>query len=173
MSAPNENSYGDLEGVGALTPKFSGAASDFAETTRPTDDFVVKWIDQISSLVNSILARAGFTTPIDQVNAVDVTRQCAFFVEQEVASIVEGLNGFGRFGPTAKKGGAKGRFALLVEDVEAFIEANAIGFERLGATRAEGQASGIAFRDTDESGTEISPIFQREGFGNIFQNWDT
>ncbi len=170
MPAPNENSYGDLEGVGALTPKFSGTAGDFATTTRPSDDFVIRFIDQISSLVNSILARFGFEIPVDNQ---DVRRACEFFVEQEVASIVEGLNGFGRFGPTAKKGGAKGRFALMVEDVQAFVEANQIGFDRLGATRAQAQAAGIAFRMTDESGDEIEPIFQREAFGNAFENWDT
>lgn len=169
MAAPADNSYGDLEGVGALTPKFSGTESDFADTTRPTDVFVIKFIDQVSSLCNSILARFGFAIPASQP---DVVQQMAFFVEQEVAAIVEGLNGFGRFGPSAKKGGAKGRFALLVEDVEAFIEANAIGFERLGEARAEAQASGIAFRDTDASGDPVFPIFQREGFGNTFEDWD-
>ncbi len=169
MAAPDLNSYGDLEGVGALTPKFSGVADDFAETTRPTDDFVIRFIDQTSALVNSILARFGFEIPVDNQ---DVRRTLQFFVEQEVASIVEGLNGFGRFGPTAKKGGAKGRFALLVEDVEAFIEANQIGFDRLGATRAQAAAAGIAFRSADESGNEIEPIFQREAFGNSFENWD-
>ena len=169
MAAPDGNSYGDLEGVGALVPNYSGLESNFEDTTRPTDDFVIKFIDQVSALVNSILARVGFTIPATQD---DVRRQCAFFVEQEVASIVEGLNGFGRFGPTTKREGPRGRFALMVEDVEAFIEANAIGFERLGETRSSGQASGIGFRQFDDSGNEIEPLFQREAFQNMVKDWD-
>ena len=170
MTAPDVKSYGSLEGVGALVPKWSGTNGDFADTTRPTDDFVVRWIDQISGLVNTILAEAGFAIPIDEEQ---VRFQCAFFVEQEVAAIVEGVNGFGRFGPQAKSGGKKGRFALLVEDVEAFVMANKTGFQRLGAARSQDEAESIGYRDTDESGDAVSPIFQREAFGNAFPDWDT
>ncbi len=169
MAGPSDNSYGSLAGVGVLVPKWSGTAGDFADTTRPSDASVINWIDQISGLVNSILSQVGFEVPVDQN---DVVLQLRFFVEQEVAAIVEGINGFGRFGPQAKSGGKKGRFALLVEDVESFIMANATGFERLGASREYDEAESIGYRGTDASGDETFPIFQREAFGNAFDNWD-
>lgn len=30
----------------------------------------------------------------------------------------------------------------------------------------------IGYRDTDNSGEDVSPIFQRESFGNKFKDWD-
>ena len=162
------NSYGTLAGVGVLVPKWSDDGA-FANSTRPVFGTVENWINQISGLVNSMLAQAGFTVPITDT---DVKDQMIFFVEQEVAAVVEGINGFGRFGPTSKTGGRKGRFALLVEDVQTFIEAHKAGMESLGADRATNEADAIGFLETDQSGDEVAPIFQREAFGNSFRDWD-
>jgi len=170
MATPRDDSYGTLNGVGMLVPKHSGTEQDFRDTTRPTDDHVVRWLDQISQLCNSMLAKEGFAVP---ATAKMVKMQLDFFVEQEVASMVEGINGFGRFGPTAKKGGSKGRFALLVEDVQEFIEHNSVGWERLGTEREVSLAENIAYKESDNSGDSLSPIFQREAFGNVFQDWDS
>jgi hypothetical protein len=30
----------------------------------------------------------------------------------------------------------------------------------------------IAYRDTDESGSEVVPLFQRKAFGDVTINWD-
>ncbi len=162
------NSYGTTAGTAALVPRWA-SAGDFTTSTRPTLAQVEAWIDQISGLLNAMLARAGFTIPITDD---DVKDALDLFVNQEAAAMADGVNGSGKFGPTAKAVGKQGRFNILMGDVQDFIEAYAVGFERLGAKRTETIAGGIGYRGTDESGDEIHPVFQREGFGNAFENWD-
>lgn len=162
-------SYGSLAGVAALVPRYVSRAGTFDDTTRPNGTQVVGLIDQVSGIIDAILAQNGFATPV--TNAA-VKRALDLFLNQEVAAIIEGINGSGRFGPTTKTGGRRGRFALIFEDVEMFVEANVLGFERMGAERSYGEASGIGYRGTDEKGDDIYPIRQRKEFGNIFDNWD-
>ena len=163
------NSYGDTGEIAALVPRYDNGSAVFDTTTRPTLLHVESLVDQISSLVNAMLSECGFTIPVDQS---DVVLSLDFFVNQEVAAIAEGINGSGRFGPTSKGLKARGRFALIVEDVKNFIDSNKIGFERLGAARPSDLVNSIDFRDTDNSGDSIFPIFQREGYGNKFKDWD-
>ena len=168
--AINANSYGTLEGTGALVPKLSGGASDFASTTRPTSTHVEKWIDEVSSILNGILSQFGFAIPVTQEDAV---RALTMFVEEEVAAFVSGVNGSGRFGPTAKGKTLGGRFTLILVDVKAYVKDMAVGLERMGAERSYSVVAGLTYRDTDESGNPTHPIFQREAFGNLFTDWDS
>lgn len=163
------NSYGSVAGVGVLVPRWSGAAGDFADTTRPTATTVEGWIDEVSAILNSVLAQNGFTVPVTQSDAL---LMLGSFVNEEAAAIVEGINGAGRFGPTGKKPGKQGRFALMLADVEGFIGANARGLEQLGAARPNSITASIAYRSVDESGNATAPLFQREAFGNTFKDWD-
>lgn len=163
------NSYGTLEGVGALVPNWSGGGSDFANTTRPTATQVETWIDQVSAILNGILSQFGFAIPVTQEDAV---RALTMFVEEEVAAFVNGVNKSGRFGPTAKGKTVGGRFRLVLEDVKGYVEAMAVGLERLGASRTYNAVAGLDFRDTDESGNPTHPIFQRAAVGNSFIDWD-
>lgn len=163
--------YGSKAGIGALVPQFSGTNQDFADTTRPTDTQVDLLLTQISGMVNSILAQAGFETPI--TTPTDVNAAIDAFVDQEIADIVAGMNSAGRFGPSSKQIQKTGRLRMVLEDIQAFVEGSAVGFERLGATRTYQQADSIGYRGEDESGDEISPLFQREAFGNVPKDWDT
>lgn len=165
----NVNSYGSLEGTGALVPKWSGGGSDFSTTTRPTAAQVEIWIDQVSSILNGILSTAGFAIPVSQADAV---RALTMFVEEEVAAFVNGVSGSGRFGPTAKGKTVGGRFRLVLEDVKGYVEAMAVGLERLGASRTYNAMAGLDYRDTDESGEATFPLFQRERFGETFADMD-
>lgn len=162
-----DNSYGSVAGVAVLCPKWSG--TNFAATTRPVLATVESWIDSVSSMLNSFLAEAGFTIPVAEG---DVTRALDMFVNEEVTALVLGVNGSGRFGPTSKAVGKKGRYSLMLDDVKAFVEGNKAGFQRLGAARSQDLTSGVGFRDTDEGGDATSPIFQRGAFGNVFTDWD-
>lgn len=168
--ALDPNSYGTVTGVAALTPRNANSSGTFDATTRPALTRVEAFIDQVSAALNSILAQNGFVIPVTQASVV---RMLNFFVEEEVASIVEGLNGFGRFGPNPERGGRPNMFSAVRKDVEAFVESNAVGMERLGATRNYSLTAGIAFRDTDESGASIEPLFQRKAFGNAVEDWDS
>ena len=163
-------SYGSLSGVASLVPRYASRGSTFDDTTRPVRTQLIGLIDQVSGLLNGIMAQNGFSIPVTQA---DVKMMLDLFVNQEVSAIVEGINGSGRFGPTTKTGGKKGRFALVFEDVELFVEANAAGFERLGAARTFTFAAGIGFRAEDESGETIFPIRQRKEFDTDWKNWDS
>jgi hypothetical protein len=168
--AIGDNSYGSAVGVAAMVPRWPNSNGVFDATTRPNLATVEDWLDQVSALLNTILAENGFAVPVSQATA---RLALDMFANEEVAAMSEGVNGSGRFGPTAKQGGkAKGRFALILDDVETFIGSNAAGFERLGAARSFSRAGGIGFRDANESGEATFPIFQREQFGNSFTDWE-
>lgn len=165
------NSYGTAAGVGALVPKWAGTGA-FAATTRPTLAQVEGWIDQVSAIVNGILSEEGFAVPVAQADAVLVLK---LFVQEEVADIVSGINGSGRFGPTAggKNTANRSRYQTIVDDVQAYVKSVAVGLDRMGATRTSTIASGIAYRDTDEGGSATFPLFQRDAFSASFTDWDS
>lgn len=127
-----ENSYGSVAGVAAIVPRFAGKDGKFDSNTRPSLDYLETLINQVSSILNVIFSEEGFSIPITQSDAV---LMCDFFVIQEAASIVEGINGSGRFGPQAKGKGAS-RFGLIHEDAKDFVMGNANGFINLGVEKA-------------------------------------
>jgi hypothetical protein len=161
------NSYGSAAGVASYVPRYANGSATFDTNTRPKLAQIESFIDQISSLVNTILASNGFKVPITQT---DVKSAITIFVEQEVAAIAEGINGSGRFGPTTKTP-SKSRFQIIMEDISAFILEHADGFENLGAERDQPTGTEILTRGVDAAGKESFPIFQREAFGNVFENW--
>jgi len=163
------NSYGNTTTIAVLTPRWGNSSGVFDTTTQPTLTQCEGFCDQVSGLLNSILAQNGFKIPVTQADCVLVL---AMFVNEEVAAIIEGLHGSGRFGPTTKQPG-KGRFALVMDDVQTFITTQADGFERLGATRTYDWADSIGFRGQDQSGADTFPIFQRKSFGETFADMDT
>ena len=164
-------SYGSIAGVAALTPHHQSKAASFDDTTVPTSIQVATYLDQISAILDTMLAGEGFAIPVTDTEA---KRVLDIFANQEVASIVEGINGAGRFGPAVGRGTPKGRWSVVFTDASDFIKNWAVGLERLGATRTYDLSSGIGYRDTDEGGDDTFPLFQRDGFGdNSFQkNWD-
>lgn len=163
------NSYGDTGEVASLVPRYASAGGAFDLTTRPTISQVESFCDQVSALLNALLAQHGFSIPVTNSDAV---LMLDLFVNQEVASIVEGVNGIGRFGPTAKNASGS-RFTMIMSDVMDFVKSNAIGLERLGATRTYDPIAGIGYRGQDEGGDDTAPIFQRDAFGNSFKDWDS
>jgi len=164
------NSYGSAEGVVALTPRYGNTdtPSVFDTSTKPTLAVVEVLIDQVSGVLNIILSQEGFTTPIAQA---DAKLALDGFVESEVASIAEGINGSGRFGPTLKKTG-KSRHALIYKDAKEFIADNSTGFARLGVPQPNSTIQSIGFREFDEGGNAVVPIFQRDAYGKTFEDWD-
>lgn len=169
------NDYGSSDGVAALIPRWasgSGDSADFTVSTSPTLTQVTTWLEQVGDILNAHLETAGFVTPITDTEAKNI---CDIFVNQEVASIVEGVHGSGRFGPPGRnqRGTPKGRFALLLEDVTMFIETNAKGLKRLGANRDQSNVGQIVTRDTDQAGDSVPPLFERKAFGNQAKEWDS
>ena len=169
--AVGSESYGTPAGVAVWVPKFSNRAGAFDDTTNPTLSQVAAFIDQISSILNAGLATVGFAVPVTEPT---VTPMLVSFVEQEVAAMVEGVNGSGRLGPQAlrRRGGGSSRYEMLNAEVLAFIAKVAIGMEEQGASRTRNITTGLGFRDVDESGDMPEPLFQREGFGEKYKSWD-
>lgn len=167
------NSYGDTGEIAALVPRYTDSATKlFDADSTPTLTTIESYVDQVSGILNSYLAQEGFTIPVSQA---DAKLALDLFVNQEVAAIAEGINGSGRFGPTAQsKGRGAGRFSVIMDEAKAFIEANKTGFENLGAARSKDTTSYIGYRDTDNAGNDTFPIFQRDGFldANFFTDRD-
>lgn len=164
------NSYGDTSEVGALIPRYANEAELFDVDTTPALASIESMIDQVSALVNGLLKQHGFSIPITQA---DAKLALDAFVNEQVAVLVEAVNVRGRYGPGSDQPFGDVRFITILEDAQKFIAANALGFERLGATRSSDPMSGISYRSTDEGGDEVAPIFQRDAFGISFKDWDT
>ena len=164
------NSYGDTTEIALLVPRLANNGV-FDATTNPALTTVESETDQVSGAVNSVLIQEGFEIPVTQT---DVKLALDGFVNKMVAEIVNGIRGAGRFGPTSQtKGQAKGKWFMIMEDTTAFIKGMALGFERLGATRTFALTAQLGFRDTDQSGTETQPLFQREQYGETYKDSDT
>lgn len=156
--------YGTSAGVSALTPRYANGIGDFVSADRPTKTQVETFLTQVSNLLDAILSEAGFDTPV--TNA-DVVSLLTLFVQDEVAAIVEGINGSGRFGPTAK-GPSKSRYQMIFDDIQVFVYDTSTGMERMGASRT-GQIP-VLYRNTDEAGLTPTPIFARTDFGASYKD---
>jgi len=170
---PATGAYGSVNGVAEIAQRYATRTGTFDDTTRPVVTTVVTMLEQVSSMVDIVMAANGFVIPITTTavkNALDL------WVNSEVAALVEGINGNGRFGPSTKARGGQGsyrsRMDIITEDLENFVSRNVLGFERAGATRQYGITGEIGYRDTDEAGDPIFPLRQRKEFGSIWQDWD-
>lgn len=153
------NSYGAITQVEARCNKRLKDGA-FGATTTPTDDQVRDFMDEVSAILNIILAQEGFTVPVTDEN---IKMVLASWVADEVASIVEGINGSGRFGPRGKdqRGGMTGRYTLITKDAKQFVEDTVFGFEAYGAAREKDVGDVIAYN------TANTPFFKRDGsFGD-------
>jgi hypothetical protein len=129
--AISANSYGTVAGVVARARRYADKAGEFTLATAPTLAQVEGWIDQVSALVNSILAQNRFSIPVTQS---DVALILAGFVEDEVSAMVEGANGSGRFGP-GNQNERRSRYEIVTSEVGKFVSDNAAGFEAMGVPR--------------------------------------
>lgn len=171
--AVSANSYGTSADVAALTPRYSNGAGDFDEATKPTQARVEGYIDNVSAMANGCLSQMGFSIPVSSSSAPDVVLILKQLVTETVAVIVEGINGTGRYAPTAKQIQARGLNNAIYQDVCDFLNGMAFGLEAMGADKSSDEAESIGFRQFDQSGNEIFPIFQRKAFGNRFDKWDS
>lgn len=162
------NSYGSVAGVAAYVGVYTIGGS-FTTETKPTLANVESWIDQVSANLNTALAKRGFSVPLTQADAV---LEAASLVEQLVSDLAQAANSSGRFFSERFLERGVSNWAVLRNDISNWVEEYASGLEELGAQRGSPTATEIGFRDTDNSGDEISPIFQRKQFGNVFDNWD-
>jgi hypothetical protein len=138
-------SYGSVAAIEALTPQYT-ANGAFTATTRPARVQVETFIDQVSALINTLLAAQGFTIPITQI---DAKRAVDSFVTLEVASFVEYANGAGPWIADASQMRASSPSRIVLKDAEAFIASQALGLEAMGAERARALTAGLDAVDVE------------------------
>lgn len=163
------NSYGTVAEVASLAFRYTNSGS-FDTTTNPTAARVEAIIDRVSGVVNAYLAQLGFTIPVSQADAKLMLDN---IVVETTAVIVEGIRGSGRFAPNSKAIAQRGMWQVLTNEIMDYLAAVAVGLEELGAARSKSTISRIGYRSQDEGGDDTFPLFQRDGFGNVFTDWDT
>jgi len=161
-------SYGGLQDVAAIVPEYTASGS-FTTSTRPTQAQVETFLDQVSGVLNVILAREGFGVPVSQV---DGRRALEHFAVVQAAQLCHAANGAGPYAPGSDEMRARTPFQAVFGEAEDFIAGNAAGFETLGATRNQALTFGLECRKVDDGGDEIVPIFQRKMMGHTVVDWD-
>jgi hypothetical protein len=128
--------YGSLEEVAAFVPRYADAAGSFSLTTRPTATRVEAWLTQVSGVLDTYLASKAYSTPITDASFLAALNM---FTSEEVAAMVEGANGSGRFGPTSPDQRGQSRFAIIRQDVMDFIDSLLVGNETRAGSSAVGR----------------------------------
>lgn len=166
--AVGANSYGTVAAVAALVRRYTSNGS-FTTTTNPALATVEGWIDTVSATLNVALAGAGFTIPVTQD---DAKAALASIVVEAVADLCHAANSAGRFYTERALERGVSPMKVIRQEMMQWVEDQAAGLVALGAARTTPDAGTVAFRDTDESGDAIAPLFQREAYGNTVKDWD-
>jgi len=121
-------SYGSLEEVAAFVPRYADRTGVFTLTTRPTINQVTVWLTQVSGVLDAYLVSKGWSVPVTDAS---LNASLDMFTSEEVAAMVEGVNGSGRFGPTAPNQRQQSRFAIIRSDVTNYIDSLLVGNETM------------------------------------------
>ena len=168
------DSYGTPEGVAALSGTwtesggFFDADPPYAEASDPSLTSVVSWIDEVSAILNTALGNHGFKTPLSSAKS---KKAADLIVNRIVSDLVDYAKSKGRFISAGFQKGTLSIFQAIVNDVDAWIGLYAPGLEANGDERS-GTSIRIGYKSVDDSGKEVSAIFQRKAFGNVFEDWD-
>lgn len=110
--------YGTAEGVAAIQVRHTNEGT-FDTTTKPTLATVDSWLEQVSSALNAILSKNGYTVPLD---ALDTNKPMVdAFANEAVAELVAMVNGRGRFAASGESAD-RSPWSVLLEQVSEFIE---------------------------------------------------
>ena len=162
------NSYGTAADVAALSDVYT-ISNAYTTATIPTLAQVEGWIDQVSAIMNASLAAQGFTIPVSQADSVLAIKS---YVVQAVTDLAHAANSAGRFFSDRALQAGTSPMAAVRKEILDWVLTFADGLEALGAARSGDTATGdIGFKGTDANGNETFPIFQREAFGNVFDDW--
>jgi hypothetical protein len=169
------DSYGTVEGVAALAhtwttdDTFLDANPPYEEATNPSLTSVINWINQVSAVLNTAMKKYGFVVPITTARG---QLAAASIVEQLVADLCGYANSKGRFLSERFTQQGYSIWRAIRNDLDGWVLEYAPGLEQDGADREASNVDEIGFRSLDERGNPTAPIFQRDGFGNRFRDWD-
>src|ERR1043165_6310584 len=131
------DSYGTVEGVAALAHTWTTEDTflnedAYVEATNPSLTTVINWINQISAILNTALAKYGFVVPVATDRGKLVA---ASIVEELVADLVAYANSKGRF--LTEKFTDKGIsvWRAIRDDIDAWVLEYAPGLEQGGEQR--------------------------------------
>ncbi len=159
--------YGSPEGVAALSGVWTNNgewldADAYTDATVPSLADVSTWLEEVSAVLDISLAVNGFKVPVTQETAV---KALDAIVNSLVADLCHFRNSSGRFFTDKVLQGGNTPMMIIRSDITDWVTANAAGLEAIGAERTLESA-------ISQIGTKHNfPIFQREGFGNVFENW--
>lgn len=173
---PAADSYGTPEGVAALAPLTVHKSGEYIDADiytendviNPSLSTVVDWIDKVSAMLNIALRNVGFKPPLTGSESL---LAAASIVEEIVSDLARYVNQKGRFFSDKFQESGESMWRTIREDLEAWVELYAPGLEAEGNDRS-GLSIKIGVRSHDEQGNEMFPIFQRDAFGNRFENWN-
>ena len=164
-----ENSYGEASKVAALSLTWTDDG-EFTTSTRPTKLQVESFLDQISGIMNLALSKEGFSIPVTQADAVLAIES---IVIQLVSDLVQSANSSGRFFTDRSLAAGISPLMQIRKEISDWVQDQTNGFVNLGVPQsASSGVNLIGFRDTDDGGDDIEPIFQRDAFGNKFTDFD-
>jgi hypothetical protein len=161
-------SYGSIAEVAAMTPRYLSSGA-FTGGTRPTSAQVQTWLDNASATLNVMLAKNGFVVPVTQP---DAAKACGQLVVEVVTDLCHAANSAGRFYTDRALERGTSPMRVLRQEMADWVEDMAAGLENMGATRTTTLAEMGGYRDSDENGQPVNPIFQRDSFGNSFDSLD-
>jgi len=172
---PAASSYGTVAGVAALARTWTDEDQTWhdadgiyvLEDSNPSLTTVVRWIDQVSGMLNTALAGYGFATPLTSVNS---NLAADSIVEGIVGDLARYVNQKGRFF-SDKFQGDLSIWTQIREDLGIWVKEYAPGLESNGDPRTSSNVYRVSTRSHDHAGEETFPIFQRKGFGNRFDDW--
>ena len=166
----NPNSYGTVTEVAALTRRYTNAGA-YDITTNPALSTVEGWIDRVSATLDVLLAESGFAIPVTQATAKS---SLAGIVVEAVADLCHAANTAGRFFTERMLERGKSPMQIIRKEMADWVQDHATGLEAVGVPRGGGAADSgrILFRDGDEGGQQVAPLFQRKGYGETSRDWD-
>ena len=146
------DSYGSVAEVLPLTRIATDEQTTFNSTTIPTLTEVEKFIDRASGILNGALNNAGFTTPVTNTTAklaLDewAVRHASMFVEYTQHGLPFG-------------GGESDRYDALWNletAAQDFVDANSLGWKRLGVTVSHKKSEGLMFTGLDIQSDRTDP----------------
>jgi hypothetical protein len=159
--AVGANSYGTAAQVAAFTRRYTNAGT-YDVSTNPTLAQVETWINQISGTINVLLAEKGFAVPVTQA---DAKLSLESLVVTSVSDLCHSANGAGRFFTDRALERGVSPNSVISREIAAWIDEHTAGLEAIGVARSTANSGKIGYRDGDENGSEVSPLFGRNSFG--------
>jgi hypothetical protein len=167
--AIRSDSFSSAAEVTAFTRHLLDGQTAFNSTSRPTVTELEKFIDRASGLVNTALAKAGFTPSSIYANST-AKLTCDDWVTNYAARYVE-LTQRGT-GYSENEGGRLPAFELGTADE--FVMESQLGFIRLGISQNIRASQGLTFtgltaqadRTDPQDASREQPLFSRKNYDN-------